>query len=286
MKKTFILVVFISFIQCSKNHGFEVFETLKGVQICENSKKVLNYNTQEIEFLSNQFKSHYIHPLYGLDGKVVLTEDSPQDHIHHRGIFWAWHQVFADTVNLGDSWFAENIRLKPKMFTWKKTETTVELKTKLEWYSSVMNRRFMSESSKIVIHALKGGSRRIDFEIKLKSLVEKLKIGGDASVKEYGGFSPRLKMCKDLKFYTKKGEVKAKPTPILSDSFMSFVSKFGGDELLNIKLFQDKQNPKPTNKWILRKKGSMQNAVWPGRELYEFKRGEEVILRYRLVLSR
>ena len=37
-------------------------------------------------------RSNYFHPLYDLDGQV-LTEDFPKDHIHHRGIFWAWHQV-------------------------------------------------------------------------------------------------------------------------------------------------------------------------------------------------
>ena len=33
-----------------------------------------------------QTRSCYIHPLYSLDGKV-LTEDFPEDHLHHHGIF-------------------------------------------------------------------------------------------------------------------------------------------------------------------------------------------------------
>ena len=39
--------------------------------------------------------SCYIHPLYGLDGEV-LTDDFPADHLHHRGVFWAWPHVTVD----------------------------------------------------------------------------------------------------------------------------------------------------------------------------------------------
>ena len=34
------------------------------------------------------------------DGQV-LTEDFPADHLHHRGIFWAWHQVYVGEKAMG-----------------------------------------------------------------------------------------------------------------------------------------------------------------------------------------
>ena len=37
-------------------------------------------------------RANYVHPLLDLDGEP-LTEDFPADHPHHRGVFWAWHQV-------------------------------------------------------------------------------------------------------------------------------------------------------------------------------------------------
>ena len=48
-------------------------------------------------------RSNYFHPLYDLDG-TVLTEDFPKDHIHHRGIFWAWHQVRINGKTVQDQW--------------------------------------------------------------------------------------------------------------------------------------------------------------------------------------
>ena len=38
--------------------------------------------------------------------------------------------------------------------------------------------------------------------------------------------------------------------------------------------------------WILRARGSMQNAVYPGRQPSAIPRGRPVILRYRIVLHR
>ena len=52
-------------------------------------------------------RANYIHPLYGLDGEI-LTEDFPVDHIHHRGIFWAWHQVLVKGHKISDSWLNRN----------------------------------------------------------------------------------------------------------------------------------------------------------------------------------
>jgi hypothetical protein len=34
----------------------------------------------------------YVHPLWAPNG-VVVTDDFPKDHYHHRGVFWAWQIV-------------------------------------------------------------------------------------------------------------------------------------------------------------------------------------------------
>ena len=58
-------------------------------------------------------RNNYIHPLYGLDG-AVLTEDFPEDHLYHRGIFWSWHQVYINGQRMGDPWLLENFIQKVK----------------------------------------------------------------------------------------------------------------------------------------------------------------------------
>ena len=54
--------------------------------------------------------SCYIHPLYGLDGEV-LTDDFPADHLHHRGVFWAWPHVTVDGRHL-DLWMQNGIEAR------------------------------------------------------------------------------------------------------------------------------------------------------------------------------
>jgi hypothetical protein len=38
-------------------------------------------------------RSDYIHPLHGPAGEV-LTTDYSKDHPHHRGLYWAWPEVY------------------------------------------------------------------------------------------------------------------------------------------------------------------------------------------------
>ena len=65
----------------------------QGYWFTEGDTKVLFYQAERKALPDGQAaRSNYFHPLYDLDGNV-LTEDFPKDHIHHRGIFWAWHQV-------------------------------------------------------------------------------------------------------------------------------------------------------------------------------------------------
>ena len=62
----------------------------------------------------------YIHPLYGLDGEV-LTDDFPEDHLHHRGIFWAWPHVTVDGRQV-DLWMQSGI--EDRFEHWAERKTT------------------------------------------------------------------------------------------------------------------------------------------------------------------
>src|SRR5690606_5758022 len=67
------------------------------------------YQISEKSMNGTYKRANYIHPLYTLDGEV-LTEDFPADHLHHRGIFWAWHQLYINNKRIGDGWDIENFR--------------------------------------------------------------------------------------------------------------------------------------------------------------------------------
>ena len=73
-----------------------------GILIVDGPQKVLKYQTETKSKAGEYERCNYIHPLWGMDGQV-LTEDFPSDHMHHRGIFWAWHQVWIGNQRIGDS---------------------------------------------------------------------------------------------------------------------------------------------------------------------------------------
>jgi hypothetical protein len=59
----------------------------------EKGEKVFFYQSEPKNHKGKYERLHYIHPLWAPDG-AALTEDFPADHLHHRGVFWAWHQVW------------------------------------------------------------------------------------------------------------------------------------------------------------------------------------------------
>src|SRR4026207_2539905 len=84
-----------SFVAASVEYATAVRITKdpQGYWFSEGDTRVLFYQAERKALPDGQAaRSNYFHPLYDLDGNV-LTEDFPKDHIHHRGIFWAWHQV-------------------------------------------------------------------------------------------------------------------------------------------------------------------------------------------------
>jgi len=67
----------------------------------------LFYRQAPVSHQGEYTRNHNIHPLYGLKGDI-LTEDFPADHLHQRGIYWAWHQVLVNGKSMGDMWLTED----------------------------------------------------------------------------------------------------------------------------------------------------------------------------------
>ena len=77
----------------TEQEAVRITKTPQGYWFTEGDTKVLFFQAERKALPDGEAaRSNYFHPLYDVDGNV-LTEDFPNDHIHHRGIFWAWHQV-------------------------------------------------------------------------------------------------------------------------------------------------------------------------------------------------
>jgi hypothetical protein len=235
-------------------------------------------------------RCNYIHPLWGIDG-AILTEDFPADHLHHRGIFWAWHQVLIDDKKIGDPWEIKDFEQQVTDIEYSMKEGGIaELKTEVLWKSPVWKiqgekKPYLKEKTKIIIHPKKSNYRKIDFEIQLLALEENLKIGGSADEKGYSGFSVRMVLPDDVIFSGKEGEITPENTAVVSPGYVNVSGSLGKNNSSGgIVMVDCPDNPGYPQPWILRKKNSMQNAAFPGNTTIPISTVEPMVLKYSLIV--
>ena len=188
----------------------------QGYWFTEGDTKVLFYQAERKALPDGQAaRSNYFHPLYDLDGNV-LTEDFPKDHIHHRGIFWAWHQVRINGTTVQDQWANRDSFWTVQDAQIDSDARSASLALRVVWESPLFTdaqgqrRPFVEERSVTRVHRAEGAIRKIDFHQRLTALVDGVEIGGSDDAKGYGGFSYRVVMPPDIRFTGPQGVV----TPI------------------------------------------------------------------------
>ncbi|MDG3580968.1 DUF6807 family protein [Galbibacter pacificus] len=261
----------------------------EGILLKDGSKKVLFFQSQEKSLNGNYPRANYIHPLFDLDGNV-LTEDFPDDHLHHRGIFWAWHQVLMGKKEIGDSWECKNFKWDVKNVQTKDyANDAILLKAHTQWTSPLYTLEgeevpFVDENTEIKVLPATASYRIIDFKISLLALVDSLKIGGSKDVKGYGGFSARVKLPEDVGFYSNNVNIVPTNQAVTANRHINIQGSFNNKEKSGIIIIAGKENPEPNNKWILRSENSMQNAAFPGRKAIKISTRKPLILKYRLII--
>ncbi len=265
-------------------------KTAGGILITENEKEVLVYRTTPKSLNGEYERTNYIHPLYSLNGKV-LTEDFPADHPHHRGIFWAWHQVWIGDQRISDGWEIKDFEQTLTEFEFiKNASGTVEIRTEVDWKSEKWKKGgkkvpYLQEKASITVHPTVGNVRKIDFEIRLLALEEGLKLGGAENEKGYSGFSVRLGLPKDVVFSGPDGKIDPQETAVPSNGYVQVSGSFDLEEKESgVVMVDHSENPGYPQPWILRAKNSMQNAVWPGREAVAVSTDKPVVLKYSLLV--
>lgn len=255
-----------------------------GVLVSEGQKPVLYYQRATQSLDGKWPRANYVHPLYDLAGHVI-TEDFPSDHRHHRGIFWAWHQVWLGDRMLGDPWTCQDFVWDVQSVTGRSPAERLMLVAKVHWKSPqhVDDQQRMlpivEETTRITVHPADRSVRVIDFEISLLSLAKGIRIGGSNDQKGYGGFSPRIEMNDRQRFVSSQGEVEPTKNAILAGPWMNIV-----DDKRGLAVITHPRNPGTRGAWILRRQRSMQNSVFPGRHPVPLSQEQPTVLRYRLLI--
>ncbi len=261
-----------------------------GLLFTENGDSILFYQKEPKNLDGKYERCNYIHPLWGIDG-AVLTEDFPADHLHHRGIFWAWHQIRIDGQRIGDGWEIKDFEQEVVDVEYISKEGGIAvLKTSVNWKSDLWKKQgakvpYVREKITISIHPKTGNYRKIDFEISMLALAENLSIGGSEDVKGYSGFSVRMKLPKDVKFIGPKGEIEPQNEAVQSAGYVNILGSVGKNSSeAGIVIVDNSQNPGYPHAWILRARNSMQNAAWPGNTTIPVSTTKPLVLKYSLLI--
>lgn len=268
----------------------EMEPSSEGILFRESGRDVMFYQIKPKSINGKYERSHYFHPLWGLDGQVI-TEDFPQDHPHHRGIFWAWHQVLLKGKPVGDLWDLEGIKQEVREVEFiSRPDGAGEFRSEVVWISGKMghtlnDRELVREETKVIIHKRKVGYRQIDFEISLYALQPDVAIGGSDDEKGYGGFSVRAQLQGEVSFQGKQGSVLPENTAVKSPGWINLTSQVPpAMRRYGLAIIDHKNNPGYPQEWILRSSASMQNAAFPGRNPVVLDIDMPLVLRYTLLV--
>lgn len=166
----------------------------KTVALTENGRPVWSYNYGMMlakGVADDRTRCCYIHPVYTPAG-VVISDDFPQDHPHHRGINWTWPVVTVDGKTY-DLWTIKGIHARHEK--WLRREVAGDkavLAMREGWY--VGERRVVQADVEVTVHASAGGKRDMDFTLVVQNVYgARVSIAGTPdSKKGYGGFEIRL----------------------------------------------------------------------------------------------
>ncbi len=294
----FLLVLTLLLLARPASTAFRVENDGGALHVYEDGTPVIAYRYAQVNppagVDARYRRAGYFHPLYDLQGNII-SEDFPDDHHHHRGIFWAWPES-----TLGDRklnvWALDSVR--PRAVNTQVKECTPErvvLELDNRWsYDDAPAVAVMREKVIVTIHRRRAMQRAMDFEltftntsqetITLRGSTAKIS-NDDLTPKGYGGFCFRPRA--EHKPFTFTGKDGVVPDDVLElDSpwvDIAFFPKHDG-RLAGVTIVQNPGNPGyPGHGWILRHYAFL-GASWPHREPWPLAPGESVTLRYRLIV--
>lgn len=277
-----------------KGKTLDVHISEEGVCFMEGSDSILFYQSAAVS-MHGTVRSNYIHPLFNLDGDVI-TENAPADHLHQRGIYWAWHQLYIGDKRIGDGWELKDIHWDiVKLNEWPQKKNERSIAAEVLWKSPLWvdeegyEKPFVKENTTITVYPIKSNFRQFDIEIQLLALENEIRIGGSKNAKGYGGFSARIRLGNEVGFSSLSGSVTPENLPVKGEGWINIIQKNEKSEsTVGVCILAHSSNPGYPNPWILRDEKSMQNAVFPhpGAQPIVMSTIVPIVLKYRIIIHK
>lgn len=269
-----------------------IFKKPAGLEFRDKGRPVMFYQRMPHSLDGGKHvAANYVHPLYGLDGEV-LTQNFPDDHRHHHGIFWAWHQLWVGKLRAGDPWINKDfLPIVRAADVIDQGPVFATLMTRVEWTSplvtdeSGVRRPIVAERGWMRVFRCEADSRHVDFSIELTAQLDAVRIGGSEDVKGYSGFTVRMRPPNAMIIHDQAGRLSGDHVGTRS-RWADISGRFGaGERVAGLGILNHPGYPAFPPQWLLRHYG-MQNVAWPGRQPVPLKRGRPRVLRNRLVVHR
>lgn len=251
----------------------------------ENDKPVLVYNHGLIarpDIAGSRARACYLHPVFGLDGEV-LTDDFPQDHRYHRGMYWAWPHI-----KIGDKEYdlwSVRADLRQTFVRWvtKEASTTgAKLSVENGWFAG--DKQLVREQVRLVVHPADAEPRAIDVELSWTPLEQPMTLSG-AEGKSYGGFNFRFAPRTKTIITTAQGRT-SDDLLVTRLPWADFSADFSGPgKLSGAAIFVHPQHRDYPPTWMTRHYGLL-SVGWPGIEPQTFPVGQTITCRYRIWIHR
>jgi len=253
------------------------------VELLEKGKPVYvyNYGMQLKEGVPESMRRCcYLSPVYTPDG-VVVTDDFPKDHFHHRGIFWSWPVVKVGG-NTYDAWAVKSA--SDRFVRWLVRDENAGGKARLKvengWF--VGDKKIIRETVEILTRKANQGRRELDITLTFEALDEPVAIAGQQNGKGYGGFSIRFAPRESTVVRTEAGS-EAKATDLVPHPWAELEGTYAGNRAVT-RVDIGQSNPAYPDGWCLRHYGFL-GVNFPGLEPFTIEPGKPLVLKYRVTVS-
>ena len=275
----------------AENKAMRIVPDSKGLWFYEGKRKLFYYRKAPKSFEGKYTRAGFIHPLFGLDGET-FTEEFPPDHRHHHGVFWAWHQLWVGDLRTGDPWSTQDfLAVVRKTEILKEGPNVAEFKATLDWTSPLYKdangkpKPIIEEQTVIRVFRSTENNQKIDFQISLRALVPKVRIGGAENSRGYSGFTVRVHPPGDQIITDEAGPL-TKDRIGTKSSWADVSGTFSDNtRTTGIAILSHSSLPEFPPKWLLRGYG-MQNVVYPGQHPIDVSQEKPIVLRHRLLIHR
>jgi hypothetical protein len=264
----------------------------------ENDKPLLSYwhGPADSKNSKKYPLNDFIHPLIGLDGEA-LTAASPGDHVHHRGIFWAWVRTERQGQWRNEWWIPRDFVAEPGRLAHDEVGAeSCRFVAEHFWTyrpsDPARSERFVRELVDCRVYAGSADGRAVDVDLMLTALVDGIRIGGQTDLdKGYGGMTCRFGAATEVRMENDQGLIQSSSLNHVVAKWVDWTGKFPGADGNRLPhrsgaaLMVHPSHPAYPPEWIVRAYGPV-GLAYPGLQMIELPKDKPLHLRYRFWVHR